>query len=166
MTKKSNIVEYNNKYDDDIKELLFELQSYIMSLDKEGYNIIFEENKDEFFHKIMNEIKEYNGKMLLYKEKNKIIGLTVGCINNEETNNIDFKAPKRGRITELIVKKEYRGKKIGQSLFDAMEKHLIDNGCKAILIGVFGYNELAQNFYKKNGYHLRMIDMIKDVSNG
>ena len=30
------------------------------------------------------------------------------------------------------------------------------------MIAVFGYNENAIKFYERNGYHMRMIDMIED----
>ena len=157
----NNIIEYNKVYDNDLKELFYELQEYIMSIDQEGYNIINKNNKDDYYKKVMNEINTYQGKILLYKEDNKIVGLIVGYINNEETNEIDFIAPKRGRISELIVTKSYRGKHIGQKLFTAMEKYLKEQKCESILIGVFAYNEQARKFYEKNGYHLRMTDMIK-----
>lgn len=74
----------------------------------------------------------------------------------------DFKPPKRGRITELVVTKDYRGKHIGSELLNNMKSYLKGIGCKKIMIGVFGYNEAAIEFYRKNGYHIRMIDMIED----
>lgn len=155
------IIEYDSKYDNYVKDLIFELQEYIMSIDKEGYNVISKEYKDDYFNKVMKSIKDTNGKIFLYKEEDKIVGLIAGCINNEEIDDYDFKAPKRGRVSELIVNKEYRGKHIGKKLFDAMESYLKSIGCKAILIEVFGYNESARKFYEKNGYHLRMTEMIK-----
>ena len=30
------------------------------------------------------------------------------------------------------------------------------------MIAVFGYNESAIRFYKENGFHIRMLDMIED----
>ena len=153
------IIEYNSKYDNDIKDLFYELQEYIMEIDKQGYNVISPEYKYDFFekkefknsefNKVMGNIKDYQGKMFLYKKDNKIVGLIVGSINNEETNDYDFKAPKRGRINELIINKDYRGQGIGQELFDSMEEYLKGLGCKAILIEVFGYNDLAKKFYEK-----------------
>lgn len=156
------IIEYSSEYDNDIKNLLYELQEYIMSIDKEGYNIISKEYKEEFFKKNMKNIKKYKGKIMLYVENGNAIGLIVGSINNEETNDYDFKAPKRGRINELIVNKKYRGKGIGQKLFDAMQDYLKSIGCEKILIEVFAYNENARKFYEKNGYHLRMTEMISE----
>ena len=157
------IIEYNSQYDEEIKDLLVELQDYIVSIDKEKYNIITKDFREKYFEKTMEEIKRYNGKMLLYQENQKIIGLIVGLINNEDTFEYDFKSPKRGRITELIVSRNYRGKEYGKILLNSMEKDLLNKGCKDILIGVFGYNENAIKFYEKNGYHPRMMDMTKKI---
>ena len=155
------IIEYDTKYDSDIKELLYQLQEYIMSLDKEGYNLISRKYQDDYFDKVMQEINTYHGKILLYQKGNKVIGLVVGCINNGEIDSYDFKSPKRGRISELVVDKKYRGQNIGKKLLIAMENYLKKLDCKAILISVFAYNQIARSFYEKNGYHTRMIEMIK-----
>ena len=158
------IIEYNDQYDEDVKDLLVELQEYIVSIDKEKYSVITENYREEYFKKTIEEVKKCNGKMALYSENNKIVGLIVGLINNEETFEYDFNAPKRGRITELIISKNCRGKGYGKKLLNYMEQYLIDNGCKDILLGVFGYNENAIRFYEKNGYHIRTIDMTKKLS--
>ncbi len=156
------IIEYSNEYENDVKELLVELQKHIVSLDKEGYNIITSEYKDEYFKKTLEEINKYEGKMYLYKEE-KVLGLIVGIINNDEESTYDFKAPKRGRITELVVSKDCRGKNMGSKLLNAMEEYLRKNGCQDILLGVFAYNTNAYRFYEKHGYHNRMIDMTKSI---
>lgn len=155
------IIEYDKKYDEDIKDLLVELQNYIVDMDREKYNIISDEYREKYFEKTIEEVEKNDGKILLFLENNKVVGLIVGIINNEETLEYDFKAPKRGRITELIVSKNIRSKGIGSILLEEMTKYLKDNNCKDILIEVFGYNENAIKFYEKNGYHTRLIDMIK-----
>ena len=156
------ILEYNSKYDEDIKDLLVQLQQHLADIDKEEYNIVGDGYREKYFEKTMEEVKKCNGKIMLYKDNEKIVGLIVGLINNDETERYDFKAPKRGRITELIVDKEYRGKQIGKQLLNEMKKYLKSIGCEKILIAVFGYNESAIKFYQDNGFHMRMIDMIED----
>ena len=156
------ILEYDSKYDEDIKDLLVQLQQYLTDIDKEGYNIVGDDYREKYFEKTIEEVKKCNGKIMLYKENEKIVGLIVGLINNDETEQYDFKAPERGRITELVVDKEYRGKQIGKQLLNEMKKYLKSIGCEKILIAVFGYNESAIKFYKENGFHVRMIDMIED----
>ena len=156
------VIEYDSKYDEQIKDLLVDLQQYIAEIDKEGFNIVGEDYREKYFLKTMEEVKKCDGKILLFEENNKIVGLIIGVVNNEEMQKYDFNVPKRGRITELVVSKEHRGKKIGKILLDSMKDYLKNIGCKKTLIAVFGYNENAINFYKKNGFHIRLMDMIED----
>lgn len=157
------IIDYDSKYDEQVKRLLIELQEYIVSIDKEKYNLLDEKYGDYYLKYTKEEIEKYEGKMYLLEENNTIIGLVVGLINNEETDDYDFKAPKRGRISELIVSKEYRSKGYGKKLLSSMENYLKSVGCIDILIGVFAYNESAIKFYDNNGYHTRMIEVTKNV---
>ena len=156
------VIEYDSKYDEQIKDLLVDLQQYIAEIDKEGFNIVGEDYREKYFLKTMEEVKKCDGKILLYEENNKIVGLIIGVVNNEEMQKYDFNVTKHGRITELVVSKEHRGKKIGKILLDSMKDYLKNIGCKKTLIAVFGYNENAINFYKKNGFHIRLMDMIED----
>ena len=156
------IIEYSPNYDEEIKDLLVELQQYLSDIDKEGYNIVGDDYREKYFEKTMEEVKKCNGKILLFKETEKIVGLVVGIVNNDEVIRFDFEAPKRGRITELVVSKEYRDKYVGKKLLDSMKDYLKSIGRKKIMIEVFGYNENAIKFYEKNGYHIRMIDMIEN----
>lgn len=155
------IVEYESKYDEEIKKLLVELQQHIVQIDKEHYNVVGNNYKEEYFNKTIAEIEKYNGKMYLYKENKEICGLVVGLINNEEMDTYDFRAPKRGRISELVVLNNCRKKGYGKILLNSMEKHLKSVGCEDILIEVFAYNDGAMKFYEKNGYHIRTTEMIK-----
>lgn len=155
------IIDYESKYDEQIKDLFFELQQYIVALDKEKYNIITDEFKEKYFAKTIEDIKSNSGKILLAEENSEIVGLVAGIINNDECADYDFKVPKRGRITELIVSENCRSKGVGTLLLKAMERYLHSIGCKDILISVFAYNESAVNFYEKNGYRVRVIDMMK-----
>jgi ribosomal protein S18 acetylase RimI-like enzyme len=156
------IINYEDKYQEEVKCLLEELQKYIVSIDKEKYNIITSEYKELYFAKTMKEVEENQGKILLIKDDNKIVGLVIGLID-EPHDEYDFKTPRRGRITELIISKACRSKGYGNMLLTAMEEYLKSNGCKAILIEVFGYNDLAFNFYNKHGYNTRMYDVIKVI---
>lgn len=119
------VLEYDEKYDDDIKDLLVELQEYIQNIDIEGYNILQKNYRKLYFEKVLNDVKNYKGKIFLYEEDNKIVGLVVGIVNNDEIETYDFKAPKRGRITELVISKNVRSKGIGTVLLKYMEDYLI-----------------------------------------
>ena len=87
------IIEYDSKYDEQIKDLLVQLQQYLADMDKEGYNIVGDGYRDKYFEQTLEEVKKCNGKILLYKADEKIVGLIVGIINNDDTIRYDFKAP-------------------------------------------------------------------------
>ena len=157
------IIEYDKKYDQEIKNLLVELQEYIQSIDIEGYNRVTKEYREKNFEMVLDNVSKNKGKILLYEHKGKIVGLIIGIINNEEENTFDFEAPKRGKITDLVVSKNTRNNGIGSILLKTMENYLKSVGCKDILLDVFRYNEKAFSFYEKNGYHTRLIEMTKKL---
>lgn len=158
------IIEYDKRYAENVKDLLVELQEHIQGMDIEGYNILTKDYRKLYFQKVLAEVNKCNGKILLYEENDKIVGLIVGLINNNKEETYEFKAPRRGRITELVVSKTIRSKGIGTILLKAMEDYLKTIGCEDILLGVFAYNKKAIDFYERNGYHMRMIDMTKSNS--
>lgn len=144
-------------------EILIELQEHIADLDREGYNILTANYGHLYLKKTLEEVKKYNGKILLYKIDQDILGLVVGLINNDAEDSYDFKAPRRGRITELIVSEKKRSQGIGKKLLKAMEGYLISQECSDVLLGVFAYNDRALKFYEENGYHVRMLEMTKKI---
>ncbi len=156
------VVENNGRHDEEIKDLFVELQEFIASIDKEGFNILTPNFREEYFEKTKKEIEQHNGKMFLYEENGRAVGLIVGLIC-EESFEYGFHAPKRGEVTELVVSKNCRAKGYGKELLKAMEKHFREQGCKNILIGVFGYNDHALEFYERNGYHTRFMDMTRNL---
>ena len=157
------IIEYERKYKEDVKGLLEELQMYIANIDREGYNVVTQEYRDKYYDKTLEEVKHYEGKIFLAIDEEEVKGLIVGIINNEKMETYDFKAPKRGRITELVVRKGARGQGIGKRLIEKMEEYFKSVGCKAVLMGVFAYNDKAYKLYKGLGYFNRTIDMMKNI---
>ena len=103
--------------------------------------------------------------MYLAIKNNKVVGMICGIITKyEEVDYLDYKCPIKGEITELIVSKNERNSGIGNILMNKMEEYFISKNCEYITIDVFGYNDKAYKFYKKEGYHTRMNIMIKKIS--
>jgi ribosomal protein S18 acetylase RimI-like enzyme len=158
------IVEYEDKYLEDIKDLLVELEEYIISIDKDNLDQIHSEYRDKMAILDLDNVKNNNGKCYIAVENNKSIGLIMGCIfPYSEFDYLDYKCPKRGEITELIVSKNVRSKGIGNLLIKKIEEYFKSEGCEYVLVDVFAYNESAINFYDKNGYHSRMYTNIKKI---
>lgn len=158
------IIEYEDKYLEDVKDLLVELEEYIVSIDKDNLDQVHPEYREKMAVLDLEEVKNNNGKCYLAIENDKTIGLIMGCIHlYEEYDYLDYKCPKRGEITELIVTSKIRSNGIGNMLINKMEDYFKNEGCEYILVDVFAYNENAIKFYDKNGYHSRMYTNIKKI---
>ena len=158
------IVEYEEKYLEDIKKLLTELEEYIVSIDQDNLDQI---HSDYYNKKAIIDLEEVNnndGKCLLAIEENKVIGLIMGIIRKyDEFDYLDYKCPKEGEITELIVTKNTRSKGVGQLLIKNIEEYFKSVNCEYIIVDVFGYNDNALKFYSKQEFHPRMVTCIKKI---
>ena len=158
------IREYEEKYLEDVKDLLVELEEYVLTIDKDNLDQLHPEYRNKMAILDLEEVKENNGKCYLAIENNKAIGLIMGTIiKYEEYDYLDYKCPKTGEITELIVSKNTRSKGIGQQLMQKMEEYFKSMNCEYVSIDVFAYNDQAINFYRKQGYHTRMLIDIKKI---
>lgn len=158
------LIEYEDKYIEDVKDLLVELEEYIISIDKDNLDTIGKDYREKYTLEALKLIKQNKGKCYLYVEENKAVALIMGIVTLYEKNDyLDYKCPKRGEITELIVSKKIRAKGIGKLLMEKMESYFRSINCEYIKLNVFSYNLNAIDFYSKKGYHARMIDMIKKI---
>lgn len=158
------IIEYEEKYLDDVRDLLVELEEYIISIDKDNLDHLHPEYREKMAILDLEEVNENSGKCYLAIEDNKAIGLIMGYIPSyDEYDYLDYKCPKRGEITELIVTKKVRSNGVGKALMNKMENYFKSLNCEYILVDVFGYNDSGIKFYKKDGYHTRMEIMIKKI---
>lgn len=158
------IIEYENKYLDDVKDLLVELEEYIISVDQDNLDLMSEDYREKYAINDLKLINENNGKCYLYLENGKAVGLIMGIVTHYDAlDYLDYKCPKKGDIIELIVSQNVRSNGIGKKLMQKMEQYFKSIGCEYIKVSVFAYNSNAINFYSKEGYHSRMIDMIKKI---
>ena len=159
------IIEYEDKYLDDVRDLLTELEEYIVSIDKDELDQVHPEYHEKMALVDLDEVKNNNGICYLAIEDDKATGLIMGTIPPyDEYDYLDYKCPRRGIITELIVTSKIRSKGVGQALIDKMEEYFKLNNCEYVLVDVFAYNENAINFYNKKGYHSRMYTEIKKIN--
>lgn len=158
------IIEYEDKYLENIKDLLVELEEYIITIDEDNLDQLDSEYKDKKALLDLREVKNNSGKCYLAIENKKAIGLIMGYVRRyDKYDYLDYKCPKSGEVSELIVSKNARGKGIGKKLMDIMESYFKSIGCEYIFIDVFAYNKNAIEFYKKQGYHTRMLVDVKKI---
>ena len=159
------IIEYEDKYLENVRDLLTELEEYIVSIDEDYLDQVHPEYHEKMALIDLKEVKEHSGKCFLAVDDDGVIGLVMGSIPEyDKYDYLDYKCPKRGVITELVVTNKTRNKGIGKKLINRIEKYFKDMGCKYILVDVFAYNDKAISFYNKNGYHSRMITKIKRIN--
>lgn len=159
------IIEYTEKYMEEVKDLLVELQEYIIGLDDLGMQVMAKDYRDSYYEYVKENMVSNNGKMYLAIINNHAVGLIVGTLIKPDKiaeltvdNNI-----LKGCIDELVIAKQIRGQGIGAKLMQKMEDYLKELGCQYIYIYVFGPNKSAQQFYSKSGYKLRNLEVIKKV---
>ena len=158
------VIEYEDKYLEDVKDLLTELEEYIVSIDKDHLDQVHPEYREKMAVLDLEEVNKNNGKCYLAIENDKAIGLIMRTISSyDEYDYLDYKCPQRGEITELIVTNKIRSKGIGKELINKMEKYFKSVGCEYVIVDVFAYNEIGKKFYNKKDYHVRMETMIKKI---
>lgn len=158
------IIEYEDKYLEDVKDLLTELEEYILSIDEDKLDQLHPDYRDKMALLDLEEVNTNNGKCYLAVDENKAIGLIMGTIPPYDENDyLDYKCPKRGEITELIVTSKTRSKGVGQELMKKMEEYFKSVDCEYVLVDVFAYNKKGISFYDKQGYHSRMYTDIKKL---
>lgn len=158
------IIEYERRYLDDVRDLLTELEEYIVSIDNDNLDQVHTEYHEKMALLDLKEVEENNGKCYLAIENNKVIGLIIGAIIKfDKYDYLDYKCPKEGEITEFIVTSKTRSKGVGKALISKMESYFKSAGCEYVLVDIFAYNENAISFYNKSGYHSRMYRNIKKI---
>ena len=158
------IIEYEDKYIEEVRDLLVELEEYIVEIDEDKLDQLHPDYREKMALLDLKDIKDNEGKCYIAIEEEKIIGLIMGCIfPYNEYDYLDYKCPRRGEITELIVTSKTRSKGIGQALMKKIEAYFKSAGCEYIIVDVFAYNKNGIKFYDKQGYHPRMHTSIKKI---
>ena len=159
------IIEYEEKYLEDVRDLLVELEEYILTIDEDELDQLHPEYREKMAIIDLKDVNGNNGKCYLAIEEGKVLGLIMGTIPPfDEYDYLDYKCPKRGIITELVVTSKVRSKGIGQKLMNQMEEYFKSQGCEYSFVDVFAYNKNGIKFYDKQGYHPRMHTDIKKLN--
>ena len=74
------IIEYTDKYLEDVKDLLVELEEYIIDIDADELDQLHPEYRNKMAILDLEKVSNNNGKCYLAIENNKAIGLIMGCI--------------------------------------------------------------------------------------
>lgn len=159
------IIEFNNSYKQDVKNLLVELQEHIVQIDSLGLNIISDDYPEKYFEKTLNETSNNKGKIFLAKNQNEIIGM-IACFvyPYNEDDKLDYTCPTKGIVSELVVSSNNRQSGVGNALISHAETYLKNIGCEYVQLELFCENICAKNFYAKHGYQERCVILSKKLN--
>ena len=125
------IIEYDSIYDEQIKNLLVELQNYLIDIDDWHTQVMIPEYRENIFKLDMNKVKKQNGKIYLSIENGIVNGLIIGIVEEkDEIDKLTNDCAKTGSVLELVVKSNIRGNGIGKSLLDKIEEYFRSIYCK------------------------------------
>lgn len=159
------IREFKNQDIEEIKDLLVELQEYVIEIDKYNLNIISADYREKYFEYMLQDCLSQQGKIFVAIEENKVIGFIAGFVQSyDDRDKLDYSCPKKGIVAELIVKKGIRSRGCGRALLTEMENFFKSIKCEYVQIDVFAYNDIAKHFYHKNNYEERMLSMFKKLN--
>lgn len=158
------IVEYQAAYEEQVKNLLVELQTYLSFLDKRGVLVLKESYRNDYFQFIMREVENHSGKIFIAVSGDKAVGLVVCKIfQGGGEAEITTSCPKIGFISDLVVSDNQRGNGIGTNLLSAAETYFKENNCRYIQLEVFAPNIQARRLYEKFGFGVNCYYMSKEI---
>lgn len=164
------IREYRDVDYQQVCQLMEDFQRHLAELDKLGMLIVDENYGQKYTDATLKELPKDNGKFLVAWSKDapeKIVGLAVGIAPERKDafyDSIGHKLKKEGRITELFVIEEYRGRGIARELLAEIDKFFLENKCTQVRLSVMADNKQAQKAYEKMGFQDRTIEMLKKIN--
>lgn len=148
-----------------LTSLITALQDHIAHLDEyKRHRPAPDFDGKKYMKLLFKKIKSQNGVIFVAEEKKDVVGCAIGTMSEKHAEDIVEEYPDReGKINELIVRTDQRGKKIGVALVKAMEDFFREQKCDFVRVGVFAPNVGAYEFYKKLDYMDRYVDLLKNL---
>ncbi len=155
-----NIILFESKYLQDLKNLGQSLREYIVSQETRTDDLIIYNTDNEIDEYTRDNLDNKNI-ILLIEENDTIIGYGIWKIKEEDWEWTQIQ--KIGQIEQLFIDKTYRGKWFAQKLLQNFEDLFQKQWASHIEISVFALNTKAHEFYKKYGFEERLITLDKKI---
>ena len=159
------IRKYNQADRDDVVRCLEGLFDYLTPLDPLKRMRRLPPWGKLYTTSLLHKIKKHTGIIFVAEINTEIVGVIARIILKQtKLDLLEVKPTKSGRILELFVDENFRGKRIGKRLMNTMEDYFRNAGCDFARIEVFEPNTSAHRFYEALGYDDRAVDLVKSLS--
>lgn len=158
------LMEYSRQFENDVKDLLVELQSYLASIDPYHIVVLRENYREDYFAHAMEAVKKHTGKVFLAIENGKAVGAVICMIPPYgEESRLTTTCPKCGFISDLVVTASRRGCGIGRALLQKAEQYFTEQDCEIMQFCVSAYNQHALRIYERFGMEMDCCYMKKPL---
>ena len=155
------IREYKLEDREGIEKCIFELQELELNLDSE-----VRQNSPEITHSyfdyLVKNLEKKDGKIFVAEDEGVIIGFMAVIL--EEGSAPYTKIKHYAYITDIAVLTQYRNQGIGKLLLAEAERFAIKVGLDMLYLDVMAKNNLALDFYHKNGFRDENIGLFKKIN--
>lgn len=141
-----NNIKIKDIDDEDIKKSYYLIIQSYPDLDEKEYSDIVKEMT-----------KLSNFKMIGTFVDGKIVGISGYVISRM------FYCSKFLRISNLIVDKNHRNRRIGTKMIDFLEEKARNNNCKHIILDSFIGNKKSHSLYFREGFFIRGFHFMKKL---
>lgn len=159
------IRKYRGSDKKNLRQFIAGLQHHIAELDDlKRLRKVADFDTEAYLKRTFEYLKKRNGVIFMAEENGKLLGSIIGVISKKEgIYALEAYPSKDGRVLELFVSSDARGKGVGSLLMQKMEDYFRENGCKASTVECFAPNKEALKFYQRSGYVERLICSIKKL---
>ena len=146
-------------------ELLYN-EAYEMTINSEiKYNNFSKEAADLIFNNkvsplLNGKLKSKDNFFFAIEHENNYCGHLWLRITNESNTDL---FPNGIIIMSIFLKEIYRNRKWSKNIMEFAELKCKELKIKKMYLGVFYKNEIAVNLYKKCGFRINLMDMVKDI---
>lgn len=153
-----------------IDEMQFELQKYFSEIDRSRESLPYRSINDarRYMQKMMDDVKNMNGKIFVAEKNDVIIGFIQGVIiehkkGDDEIYDLSHNPSKEGWIGLLYVEPSHRKLGIGHELLEKIKDYFAVQECTSIRLLVLSDNANAVDFYKKSGFMPHDLEMVMKI---
>jgi ribosomal protein S18 acetylase RimI-like enzyme len=150
--------------EEELSRMLTDFQDDLKAKDPEGRMKCEHGFGQQYLEVLLQDVREHDGAIVVCKMGGKLIGFAA-CMLPEPSpyDELEYIEEKTGRITELYVAPDFRGRGIGKHLLRTMEDILRTKKCTRVELGVMRWNMEAHALYEKLGYREQHIRMAKPL---